>query len=32
VDEWVGEHPHRGMGRRRGFVEGEPGGGITFEI
>jgi hypothetical protein len=31
----VGEHPHRGRGKRKGdreFVEGKLGGGITFEM
>jgi hypothetical protein len=30
----VGEHPHRGRGggKRKGFVEGKLGRGITFEM
>jgi hypothetical protein len=32
---WVGEHYHRSRGEggwNRGFVEGKPGKGITYEI
>jgi hypothetical protein len=34
VGRWVEEHPHRGKGGEwyRGFPEGRPGEGITFEM
>jgi hypothetical protein len=34
VGGWVEEHPHRSRekGWHRGFVEGKPGKGITFEM
>jgi hypothetical protein len=33
VGQWVGEHPQRSRGERwdRGFLNGKPGNGITFE-
>jgi hypothetical protein len=34
VGGWVGEHSHRSKerGRGKGFAEGKPGKGITFEM